>query len=255
MIRAGRIGILTLICCTLPLTGFAGAIIVTQSDEGALDYGLLQAFDYGPPFFDAVHVSVDGGAWRTFPTVGWSEFIAESGPLLSLKLTRDAAGAVLESRYEYDGGTFYMDFGLKDTVTGEKAFGQFVAPILGPMTVVVRESDLPLDDEAEISYQLGPGLFDKSVARLLGVSRHTSGGSVYDPWLIYGTGDYTSLNRRLDEGAATVEIDVPEPAVLFLFGASAFGVLLRSRQRVRRALWSTTSNRRPQDVDHGPHGM
>jgi hypothetical protein len=231
MVRVWRIGILTVICCALPFAGFAGAVIVTQSDEGALDYGLVQAFDYGPPFFDPVRVSVDGGDWREFRTVGFTEFIAESGPLLSLNLTRDASGAVVESRYEYDGGTFYMDFGLKDPITGETAFGQFTAPILGLMTVVVRESNLPLGDSAEISYQLGPGLFDKSIARMLAVARHTGGGAVYDPWLTFGTGDYTSLSRRLDEGAATVEIDVPEPASLLLWGAAGMGMAARRRRK------------------------
>jgi hypothetical protein len=235
---------LVLVLLLAPRAGFASAIIFAASDLGALDYGLLSAIDSGPPLFDPIRVSVDGGDWRVFRG-GGTNYSGESGPLVSLTLTRDAAGAVVESRYAYDGGTFFMTFDLKDTVTGETAIGNFIAPILGLMTVVVRESDLPLDDSAVVSYRLGPGLFDGSVARLLGVSRKTRGGLVSDPWLVEGTGDYTSLTRRLDEGASEVTIEVPEPASLLLFSGAGLALLVRHRLAKRRPSLSFGSQPTP----------
>jgi hypothetical protein len=211
---------------------FANAIIFTASDEGAMNYGLLQATDIGPPDFFGLSVTRDGEQ-RLFSAVG-SIFSGESGPLLSLTLTRDASGAVVQSRYEYDGGIFDMHFEVEDLATGEHAIGEFVAPIIGLMTVIVNERDEPRGDSATVSYRLGAGLFDASVAKLLGVRQHTIGGFVTDPHLAFGTGDYTSLHGRLDEGAAMVEIYVPEPASLLLFVASGVVVFVR-RQLTKRS--------------------
>jgi hypothetical protein len=225
---------LALIFLVVSRAGFASAIVFSASDEGAMDYGLLRAVDIGHEVFASVDVTFDNGDWRTISSGGGTRYIGESGPLTSLTLTRNASGAVVQSRYEYDGGIFEMHFDLYDDEADHSVSGDFVAPIIGLMTVTVSEHDELLGDRATVSYRLGPGLFDESVATLLGVRRQTIGGLIEDPFLTFGTGDYTTLWRRLDEGGAMVRIDVPEPTSVLLASASGLGLLLWQRRNKRR---------------------
>ena len=215
-----------------PLEGSANAILHLSSDESRITYGTDTAFHSGLPHFGFT-LLVDGTSIPTDWTMNLSEFAATSGPLLQHTLQTDGSGAVTHSTYVYDGGTFEMTLRLWNSVSGESLEGAFLAPIIGPYELVVteRENSPQEGDSVDAFYRLGAGVFDPWIAEALGIAAHSKGGTVDAPYLTFGTGDHTSLEREAGEGAPTVTIDVPEPSSVLLLAIAGVGLLIRRRAR------------------------
>jgi hypothetical protein len=165
---------------------------------------------------------------------------ALSGPFVQQTLQKDASDIVVGSEYLYQGGTFRIDFTDICNDTG-CVDGSFVAPIIS-LLVDVAEDPNGLNDGASGSaqYQLGPGLFDASIARILGIRRESPGGSVFSQFLLTDegnragvAGNHTTSERQAWDGVASVDIAVavPEPATSLL---SALGLGIACVWRRRR---------------------
>lgn len=180
----------------MPTPAHAGIITISSLSDGD------SILDYGGPFASYA------AAYLRFPAADQSPLFAtvviDTGPLIDKSFT---AGGT--SIYQYAGGDLWMWF------FGDLVVGQFEAEVLDT-TITVLESDTGDFDLVTAAFRLGAGLFDAPVAAALGVSRHTIGGSLVDPWL-YGVDGPTDVERYAEEGTpkATIEA-VPEPSLLAL---------------------------------------
>ena len=216
---------LCLLFVSLPRPSAASAVLLTSSDESRIAFGDWGVEHDGLPFFDFLALFVNGVDRANDWEVGPTTFVGTGGALLSKSSSGDL------TTYVYDGGTFEMHFDLFNPTTSEQVEGLFTAPIIGPLTVKVHESDEEDADSVEAFYRIGPGLFETNVARALGIGLHTRGGSVDDPYLIFGTGDPTTPERAAWEGAPNVTIDVPEPGSIALLEVAGLGLIVRWRRK------------------------
>jgi hypothetical protein len=170
----------------------------------------------------------DNSSWDVWNT----GYQARSGPLDHQTLDVDANGVVVARTYHYTGGSFEIFFALEHN--GVFRSGSFVAPITG-LTVWAEESD---EGSADASYTFGPGLFDQSIARTLGISRRTTGGSAFSDLALTDSGNRSGVavsqaapSREAWDGVNDIQLDVPEPSTLILWGAGAGALWLRRRAR------------------------
>lgn len=149
-------------------------------------------------------------------------------------------GQVVSSDYLYRGGLFTMELLMWRTGQPDRVVsGRFTAPIVS-MTVSAPNATASRVGRLFPTYVLGPGRFDASLARGLGIARHTVGGERLDSdMLLYHPegGDHTSVAREAEDGASWLDIrttSVPAPTALLLVGLGIAGhVGLRRRTAAR----------------------
>jgi hypothetical protein len=201
--------------------------------ESRIEYG-ADVFYVGHSFY-LVEINGSESAPYVFDEV---TFVVYGGDMTGQSVQTDPSGAPVSSRYSYGGGEMIMDVRLLHQITGEVVLGQLTAPVK-PFDLVAYEypdSVLGDNDVVEIFLEFGPGLLTKSMAKALNISRHVPSGFVWDPFLVFGTGDPSSERREAREGAPEVTLDVvPEPAVLVLFGLSAAAFASRRRLNAVKA--------------------
>jgi hypothetical protein len=162
---------------------------------------------------------------------------ALGGPLANLALETNSSGGVTGSEYLYNGGTFRLDF--TNVCDGTRCVdGAFVAPIVSLLIDVQEDLNVSSDGSGTALYELGPGLFDASIASILGIRRESLGGSVFSQFLLTDdgnrdgvAGDYTTPARQAWDGVASVDIAVavPEPSVALLSALALGAAYCRRR--------------------------
>ncbi|HEV8397524.1 MAG TPA: PEP-CTERM sorting domain-containing protein [Vicinamibacterales bacterium] len=147
-------------------------------------------------------------------------------------LDQNAGGGVVSSHYFYTGGTFEILFAIDQN--GVLRTGSFVAPI---KTIEVTAGQWD-GASAQASYELGPGIFDPSIAELLGIGRHTRSGTAVSQLLLTDdgnrggvAGNHTTPERQAWDGVNDIELEVPEPAILALLATGMAGFSIRRRVR------------------------
>jgi hypothetical protein len=210
-----------------PATAPAAPIVDHYYTTGILDFGFTNAHQRG---WGPYRLSTNTRDFTDDFDIALTAYEMTSGPFIRQELTRSAAGDVIQSTYFYEPGTLVIDFRLQSLATREVTHGSFTAPI--DMTIVVDETG----DTANLRslFTLGSGVFDGSIANLLGVGRRTSGGTVEDSFIDI-TEDHTSSSRRAYDAAFfLIDAHVPEPGgmLLGLVGAAAIS-LQRWKNRVR----------------------
>ena len=214
--------------CATPSS--ADTILTLDSENSRIAFGTWGATHEGLSEF-GLGIDVNGVNRATDWSVAEAGFIATTEQLTLHTLETDGGGTVTGSIYQYQGGTFEMNFVLENQVTGATRSGSFVAPIVG-MTLFAGEGADVCCSGVAVFYELGKGLFAASIANALQIRPSTKGGWVDDPFLlIFDELDHTAPDRRAWEGASLVTIDVPEPASLLVFGAAVAGVALKRRRR------------------------
>ena len=206
---------------------FAEPVLSMLFLNSNLTFGTVNPNQVG---WDASSLVVDGDL-SDFDYSG-TAYEAQTGALDHQTLNVNGVGDVIGSQYLYTGGTFELFFSLdKD---GTHAFGSFVAPIVA-LTITAGEGDGEL---ADASYVLGPGLFDQTIADLLGIGRHTKGGEALAFMLLTDNGgrpgvagDHSTPERQAWDGGLELTI-VPEPATFMLLTAGVGA--LWTRRRIRR---------------------
>jgi hypothetical protein len=225
--RTSLTALLPVLLLGAPAAASGETILFSSSDESSIEYGMTSLVYHGLPHFLPLRVERDG----VLQDSDWDvNFVGYEvlGSFLGKTSETDGSGHVLRSTYYYEGLPFEINFIAENFTTGETRLGSFIAPILGPIEVLVDESDI--DDSVRISLELGPGLFDESIARALDIRRHTIGGRVFDPFLTFGDGGPNTAQRFAWEGAPELTIEVAEPASLSLVGVAAVGVIRRARK-------------------------
>jgi len=141
-------------------------------------------------------------------------------------------GGVVSSHYFYTGGTFEIVFAIDKN--GVLQTGSFVAPI----TTIEVTAGQWHGGSALASYELGPGIFDPSIAALLGIGRHTRGGTAFSQLILTDNGNragvagnHTTPERQAWDGVNDIALEVPEPATLALFATGTAGFSIRRRAR------------------------
>jgi hypothetical protein len=227
--RTSLTALLPVLLLGAPAASFGETILFSSSDESRIEYGTTGLIYDGLPSFSPLTEEINGvertSDWEVTP-----DAFQVFGGFVGLALETDGNGQVVRSTYYYRGLPFEMSFLATNFNTGETRQGQFKAPIVGLIEVVVEERPGPEDDFVQISFELGRGVFDEPLARALKIHPHTAGGRVFDPYLVFGDGGPDSPERRAWEGASDLTIDVAEPASLSLVGVAAVGVIRRARK-------------------------
>lgn len=157
-------------------------------------------------------------------------FSVSTGSLVSQTAYFDSRGNP-STRYLYKGGTFQTGFERQS----DGLIGSFVAEVLS-LELLVREG---VDDSGHVEgwYTLGRGIFDKAIAKDLGIPRLTGRGTIEADMLAHPGlwGDPTSSVRHAWDGATFVETDVPEPSLTLLALAGAATAWSSRRLRRRRS--------------------
>jgi hypothetical protein len=174
--------------------------------------------------------------WVVDPS-SWME--ATDGDLVQQTLVF-VGGQVVASDYLYRGGLFTMELSMWRRGQPDKIVsGRFTAPVVS-MTVYAENATASRFGKIFPTYVLGPGRFDASLAKGLGIARSTSGGERLDSDMrLYHPegGDHTSVAREAEDGASWLDIrttSVPEPTALLLVGFGIAGhVGLRRRTAAR----------------------
>lgn len=222
---------LALILC-LPAPGFAKEIVFVISNEVAVSFG-LDAFRISHELYPYAGVGED-----VFVDRGWVEFV--SGPLTA-RTVDDTSGDVITS-YLFKPGKLVVDLLAFDN-DGNEIAGRFRASTLAFQVDVCEGCDALFDASSALDFEilLGAGRFSATLARLLGVERETSGGSL--PLGLDGIdGDGASASRigfshtgeaRIAVNAVAAPDVVPEPGLVALSLPAIAGWLVR-RTRARR---------------------
>lgn len=206
----------------LPSTVQAGPVLVRF--EFPLSY---QSLEFGPDLGFAriqfggfyTHDDFLSGPTGDFEIVDGS-FTLETGPLVDVTPSRGDDTVYTHAA----GGTISLEFDLllPDASLHQ---GTFTAP-LG--VYVIHTSGIG----GSTSGDLGPGVFDRGTAQLLGISRHTllsrGGASFY----LDAYDSYPEPYRVAQAfGYMDVAATVPEPAMWWLIALGAMAVVVRFRRR------------------------
>ncbi len=206
-----------------------GAFLTVEALNSNLEFGLDWPYH---TFYDVAFGVCDAGRPCDRDWFSDDTLIADVGPLVRQTLYF-SSGTVDWSVYEYRGGTFEMDF--RDLWhMGRHYKGRFTAPIIS-FSVGAPNSGDWMQDMDPVFYTLGPGWFDKSLARALGVRQQAGSGTI-DSYMTLNTradggGDHLSRVRYAEDGGTYIDIDVTrvaEPTSLLL---GTLGVLAVLKQR------------------------
>ena len=150
---------------------------------------------------------------------------ATTGPLIEQRLIRGGSGEVTQSIYSYGGGTFSADITLfRD---GVFKTGTITASLL-KTEVHVGE----LGDFVDVSYVIGHGTIDRSIARALGVTSRILGGDISSELELDDGSGYTTPARHASDGVAWVSLQpVPEPSSVVLMAVGGVSWLIRRRRK------------------------
>ena len=236
---------LTAVLCLYPCQAAAAPFLSIGFLNSDLTFGTVNPDQFGYDLYTGACIGDSAlGSFECLDAAG--TYQALSGPFEQQNLREDASDAVIGSEYLYAGGTFRVDFTevCDDT---RCVGGSFVAPIIS-LLIDVTEDPNGLNDGASgfAQYRLGPGLFDASIASILGIRRESSGGSVFSQFLLTDdgnragvAGDHTTAERQAWDGVASVDVAVavPEPALSLL---GALGVAVAGLRRRKRAPRSST---------------
>jgi MYXO-CTERM domain-containing protein len=223
-----RIRTTTFVALILAVTHTAGASEIVLSVS---DYGELPVEFGTTPYTLTGNVRVrDDGGVLDFRD---GELTLTSGSLQQRGVEPDGSAAT----YTYGPGSLEISGWWYPYAGGPEVFGRFLAPVDVIVVTTCEGCDHDfggaLADDQEVTF--GPGTFDEAVARALGISTSSPGGT-----LRIGLEDIdgtpTSRTRRgfSQSGDAVVRFDVtpapvPEPGVLAL--AMVAAAVMRRRRR------------------------
>jgi hypothetical protein len=224
--RSLRISAVVALLSIVPTHAIASPLLELTWSSSELEFGLNTSSQHGEY---SLQMYLDG--WdidEGFFTNSF--FLANTGPLTQLSLHRDVNGNLLSSDYFYTGGTFWFDLYIDPyDESYPPVSGTFTAPILSARHNVWGENN-PHDSGVESYYSIGAGVFDKRLARALGIKRHTGPGIMDTTNLGHITffpedGNYTSIDRYAHDGGLYLRIpaELPEPALglITLIGLAA----------------------------------
>ena len=243
MARLGRIGVLTLLCCSFPLAAnraFAATFEITHWTEyvrmtlpGTL--GESVTFDWSVYASDNGLSGLPGVADDT--PVAMSG-IADLGPLLSLDAEWYPDGSIGSADYVFGKGTFELDlmFNLLDGAPHTMT----IRGGIGPVSVSVEDvcCGYPIAASNDIVLSLLHAKVDRKSAALFGMKRQITGSAYYhtDVYNMESPDREIALFGRLSFDYTPVKHQnsadltaVPEPGVLSLFGLGVAAAILRRR--------------------------
>lgn len=218
----------------------ASSYLDIEALNSNLTFGLVRPYHF---FYDiTVRVGPYGPGGYQQQWFGSDDSNGEafSGPLVTQTLFSDN-GLVEWSRYEYVGGDFEMNLQL--TRRGHAPVsGRFVAPITGLIVGAPNSTGDGNDGLDPVSYGLGPGRLDASLAHAFGVRRKTLPGSIDSYMLLVPDdrgvgGDYTTDEREAWDGGTYIYVGttpVPEPATALLVALGAVVVARRRKTTAAR---------------------
>ena len=178
----------------------------------------------------------DGAIWRDG---GWDSDIplfleAEPASLLEHRVFLDTAGSVVQSTYIYSGGLFHILGGGFDIAVPIEVFEVVVPESGGPL---VQPTRTWRGFGGDVYFELRSTLLDAATAQALGIGPHILGGFGSTD-MAYGRcgslGDHSAAVRVACDGGTYLTLDVPEPAMLVLFGMTAMAAAVRLRWRRNR---------------------
>lgn len=202
----------------VPLPAVAGSFHFLVSDgDLSVAFGLT-------PFTVAAGLRPENANPVPFSFDGAAELV--SGPLLDMTVDDGLTS------YSYGAGTLTLTLSVDDD-HGHQASGHATFATL-PFQIVVCEGCDPLFDGSEaedFTIDLGAGLFDASLAHVLGIRQHAGGGSI-DFGLEDIGGDPDSQRRvgfdhRGYAPLAIIVQEVPEPSFLLLLVTAATATFAR----------------------------
>jgi len=241
MVRLGRIGILTLLCCSFPFTANRASADGFEITNWTSDYvymplpgtlGESVTFDWSlDDVRDQGLSGLPGVADHTPVTLNG---IANLGPLLSLDAQWDADGTIGVADYLFGEGTFALELAF-DLLDGTP-HTMNIRGALGPTSV--RADDYSSSD---IILSLLHAKVDPKSAALFGMKRQISGSTYYYTDLydmgspdrelaLFGSVffDYTPVKHSKSADLNALNA-VPEPGILSLIGLGVAAVIRRRR--------------------------
>ena len=242
MVRIGRIGILTLLCCSCPFVA-SGACAATFDITHFTDYvymplpgtlGASVTFDWS--LYNVSDQGLSGLPGVADHTPITMSGIANLGPLLSLDAEWNPDGSIGDADYLFGKGKFELEllFNLLDGTPHTMT----IRGATGPVFVSVQD-DGSYPTSSEVIMDLVNAKVDPQSAALFGMKRQISGHTYYytDTYDLdspdrelalfgYLFFDYTPATHSAKSADLTA---VPEPAVMSLMSLAIAAAIRRRR--------------------------